>query len=107
MDSITIGSLCLAVWRISNILIFENGPWYIFREIRSEIGIKHDEDDFPYEIPNTSWGELFSCIVCISVWVAGGFSFLFLLSPGVALIFSLPFSISAVALLIDKWYTTK
>jgi hypothetical protein len=52
----------LAVWRVSYLLASESGPWRVFERIRRRAG-------------NGFWGELLSCLYCLSVWVAAPFAF--------------------------------
>ena len=47
----------LAVWRVSYLLVFESGPWNLLARLRN-----HFAQGF--------WGELTSCLYCVSVWVA-------------------------------------
>jgi hypothetical protein len=47
----------LAVWRVSHLVVREDGPWRVFATLRRRA-------------ESTMWGELFSCIYCMSLWVA-------------------------------------
>jgi hypothetical protein len=53
----------LGVWRVSHLLYAENGPWNIVERFRQRIGAGF-------------WGSLFSCFLCLSLWVAGPFALL-------------------------------
>ena len=46
----------LAIWRLTHLVVKEDGPWNSFRRLRQ---------NFP--------GQLFSCFYCLSVWVAAPF----------------------------------
>ncbi|MGB9196011.1 MAG: hypothetical protein WCB53_03700 [Terriglobales bacterium] len=52
----------LAVWRVSYLLVYENGPWNLFVRIRHYLG-------------HGFWGEVTNCFYCASVWVALPFAF--------------------------------
>jgi hypothetical protein len=85
--------VALAVWRVSNMVLFETGPWFVFTRLRSWLGVHHDEDGIPEAWPV---GSVLECLWCFSVWVA-------LVLAIVPWWFSLPFALSAAAVLIGKW----
>ena len=47
----------LAVWRITHLLEAEDGPWDMLARFRLWVG-------------NGSWGRLFDCFYCLSIWIA-------------------------------------
>src|SRR5688500_13648322 len=47
----------LAVWRLTHLLAQEDGPWDVFRRLRSAVS----------RVPG---GRLLSCFYCLSLWVA-------------------------------------
>jgi len=53
----------LGVWRVSHLLHAENGPWNIVERFRQRIGAG-------------LWSGLFSCFLCLSLWVAVPFALL-------------------------------
>jgi Protein of unknown function (DUF1360) len=57
----------IATWRVTNMLVYETGPWFIFTKIRAKTGILHDEDGHPIGWPI---GNMLKCFYCTSVWVA-------------------------------------
>lgn len=95
--------LCLGVWRISSLLVNEGGPWDIFRKVRSAIGFEHDPPGIPTVAPDGFWGELFSCVWCISMWVGGVLTLSYFLAPGAVFWILLPFAVSGAAIFIDRW----
>ncbi|HEX6894957.1 MAG TPA: DUF1360 domain-containing protein [Bryobacteraceae bacterium] len=52
----------LATWRITHLIVREDGPWRVIVRIRRSAGAGF-------------WGELMDCFYCSSVWVAAIFSF--------------------------------
>jgi len=51
----------LAVWRVTHLVVAEDGPWYVFQRLRraaAAIGLER----------------LVSCFYCASVWIAIGFA---------------------------------
>ena len=47
----------LAVWRITNLLASEAGPWNFFLRLRTWAS-------------HTFWGSLLDCFYCLSLWIA-------------------------------------
>lgn len=105
MDIFRFAVLALAIWRISNMLVNEDGPWMAFEHLRLRVGLQPApceectrETDPPGQMP----GSLFSCVWCLSVWVGAVVALLALLLPGVMFWLCMPFALSAVACLIDR-----
>ena len=53
----------VAVWRVTHMLAFEDGPGLAFNKLR-----KRAEQTF--------WGEVLACFYCLSLWVAAPFALL-------------------------------
>ena len=53
----------IAVWRITHLLAFEEGPGAILEKLRQRI-----KPGF--------WGKVFECFYCLSLWVAAPFALL-------------------------------
>jgi Protein of unknown function (DUF1360) len=51
----------LAVWRVTHMLTFGDGPWSAFRTLRQRAG-------------QGFWGELLNCFYCLSMWAAAPFA---------------------------------
>ena len=92
--------LALATWRITSILQGERGPWAVFERIRERMGIEHDEDGHPTSYPDTELGRLTSCPLCGSVWIGACLAGVYFASPVAGLLLALPFTLSALAILI-------
>lgn len=95
-------ALILATWRVSAMLTKETGPFHIFERMRELSGIEHDADGGVLIVPNKLFAELFSCVWCVSIWVATFWAVLWFFLPDIAFYASLPFAISTVAILIDR-----
>ena len=82
----------LATWRVSNMLVREEGPYKVFQKLREATGIIHDDEGRVLATPDNN---LLSCVWCVSVWIAA----ISLMMPGwlVKLL-----AISAIAISIDK-----
>ena len=81
----------MAVWRVSSLLVHEDGPHAIFRRSRDHCERKG------YEL----FWQLLQCVWCTSVWVAGGLLALWLIRPQLAFMLALPLSWSALAIIIQ------
>lgn len=57
----------LATWRLSYMLVREDGPFRLARKLRDVTGIECDEDGRVFSYPD--WNPL-HCVYCTSVWVA-------------------------------------
>jgi len=53
----------IAVWRVTHLLAFEDGPGLVFKRLRKRA-------------ERTFWGEVFECFYCLSLWVAAPFALL-------------------------------
>lgn len=52
----------LGVWRITHLLVAEDGPWDASARFREAVG-------------NGVWGKLLDCFSCLSLWVSVPFAF--------------------------------
>lgn len=83
----------LAVWRVSSLLVHEQGPFNVFTKIRELAGIQHDTDGKVWIIPSNFFAQVLSCVWCVSLWVS--FVFIF---EGISTVLAL----SAMAILIER-----
>lgn len=80
--------LSLAVWRISNLLVNEDGPYQMLAEFRhSAVKVTH----------------LFECVFCLSVWLGLIVAVAWYFYPFWAVVVTLPFALSAGAILADRY----
>lgn len=66
--------VALAAWRVTYMLVHEEGPFEIFDRIRWLAGIRYDEVSIPYA--SNGIAGAFLCVFCLSVWVGLLFAFL-------------------------------
>lgn len=62
----------LATWRLTRLLVVEEGPFKIFYKLRTATGIEYDIDNDTDEVFvswHPSWNPLY-CEWCTSLWVA-------------------------------------
>lgn len=57
--------LSLACWRLTYMLVWEDGPWEVIKRFREWSGIVEDGTG-----SENGWSPL-GCMYCTSVWVAG------------------------------------
>lgn len=90
----------LATWRISHMLLYENGPFRMLRRLRVMLGVVYyDEHD---DAVATAKYEITTCIWCLSVWVGACVGVLWLLVPVWAFWIVLPYALSACAVMISQ-----
>lgn len=80
----------LGVWRITNILMYEDGPYEIFSRFRKWVGTESE------------LGKMFSCFWCLSVTVSILVTIFICFRPDWAFIFCLPFGLSAIAIILAE-----
>lgn len=102
MRAVELVVIGLAVWRVSSLLTSEHGPFHIFSRLRERFGIVHNGNGRPAQWPDNFWGELLTCVWCISPYVGLFASVLYYLSGSVIVWLCLPFALSAVAILVNK-----
>lgn len=88
--------LSLAVWRISALLVIEDGPFDIFARFRRFIGVRYREN-------NTAYGtnviaQLFTCVWCLSIWVGFGLAWASGYSVNIHSYFLVGLALSAMAI---------
>lgn len=92
---------CLATWRVSSLLVNEEGPFYVFKRLRESVGIEHDEAGNVFMIPGTFFAGILSCVWCSSMWVGFGWVVFWLTVPWLALLWAMGLAFSAGAILIE------
>jgi hypothetical protein len=98
---LTIITMALATWRIASLLSNEYGPFDVFAKIRKWVGVELDELSQPYG--SNMIARAFTCVWCLSVWVALAFTGVWLVNARLALIISLPFALSTAAILVEHY----
>jgi hypothetical protein len=94
--------LALATWRVSHLFTQEEGPFGIFTKVREKIGrIEHDADGIVVMTPETFFGQLLSCVWCLSVWAGTFFFVAYYLFPE-SIVLAYPFALSASAIWVER-----
>lgn len=94
LDLIILG---LATWRISSIVVNEDGPFDIFFKMRAKMGITALDP-----VPETFWAGLFGCVYCLSVWVGAILILSAIMDKMVTVYLMLPFALSAIAVILEE-----
>lgn len=110
--------LALATWRLSSLLVEEDGPFGVFRSLRAFAGAgefsQHGLDATrltPQEIekvmmragrPESFLAGLLSCVWCISVWVGAFWVILTAFLPTFTFYAALVFALSAAAIFLQE-----
>lgn len=89
----------LVAWRVSSLLLREDGPFRIFDRVRDLVGANRSGE-------LSALAGLFTCIWCISVWVGAALT----LTHGIFVgwdwwLWLLPFGISTLVLLLERIMT--
>ena len=66
MDAIQFLILALAVWRVSSLLVREEGPGRVFEHIRHLAGVRYEEGEVIF-LNHFAKGVV--CIACSSIWI--------------------------------------
>ncbi len=88
-----------ATWRLSHMLLKENGPYTVFRRLREKFGVTYypDSNDVAsYE------HEITVCIWCLSMWVGAGVALLYRMFGSNASWVVAPYAFSAFAASWDR-----
>jgi hypothetical protein len=89
----------LAVWRLSSLFSYEEGPFGIFDKIRVLVGVKYDDMSNPYGENVISKGIL--CNWCNSVWFAVIITAMDYYIRSFTIILMFPLAISSLVILLD------
>lgn len=101
MELARIAAAILATWRITALLYWDNGPWYIFLRLREwATAMQHilDDERAILTVPrHPFWHDLFGCFWCLSLWVG------ILLTPLAIWCWwvLIPFALSGAAILLS------
>lgn len=89
----------VATWRVSHMLLYENGPFHIFRFIRIRLGVIYHHSEENYVVGYKY--EITTCIWCLSMWVGLAVTLLQRWSPW-AVWLLLPHTFSAITVMLHR-----
>lgn len=93
--------LMLATFRITSLLVDEDGPLDLFLRFRQLIGVRVDKDGETYGKNPFATG--FTCLWCVSVWIGMGWATLYFFFPNGTFLVAMPLALSTGAILVDRW----
>lgn len=92
--------LALATWRLTSLLVWEDGPFEMFARLRHLLGVRYDETSLAY---GTNWfAKGVVCPACASVWFGTLWGVAYLLWHPTWYI-ALPLALSAGAIALERW----
>ena len=91
--------LALATWRITSLVVDEEGPGRIFERLRVKLGVKYDEKNERYSA--NIIGEYLNCVWCASYIIGATVILIYFIVPWSIYLFS-AFAFSAISMLCDK-----
>jgi hypothetical protein len=92
--------LALATWRLSSLLVNEEGPFSVFTNLRYLAGVRFDEYSQSYG--KNVVADALQCVWCASVWIAIIWFAAWLLFGAIATTVAIPFALSAVACIVEE-----
>ncbi len=94
---LVLGLIC---WRVSSLLVREDGPYDILAKFRRYIGVYFDEFSRPQG--RNVIAKAFTCVWCLSVWMGLGLAWASEYSTNVLKYIGVALALSALAIIIDE-----
>lgn len=92
--------LALATWRMTSLLVWEDGPFEVFVRLRHRLGVRYDERSERY---GSNWfAKGVVCPACASVWFGALWAGAYWLWADVWWL-ALPLALSALAVGWERW----
>lgn len=92
--------LILATWRLTSLLVWEDGPFEAFAHLRYFLGVRYDDYNNAY---GTNWfAKGVICPSCASVWFGIVLGIAYMLYPPIWWV-ALPLALSAGAIALERW----
>ena len=100
--------LSLAIWRLSYMFVWEDGPFDILETFREKIGVRYTVDNdrqaaSGMPLWRTTVVDVFLCVYCMSVWWSIFFAILYYIQPFLAVALAVPFALSTGAIMVNRW----
>lgn len=89
--------LALATFKLSSMMVIEQGPAGIYAKFRDLIGIKYRQGDF---IPENWLASEMTCQYCAMIYPALILTLLYFFFPRVTIYISFPFALSTIGTLL-------
>ena len=101
---LVVAILALTTWRITSLLVYEDGPKDIFARFRYLIGVRYDDRSEAYG--DNQFAKAFTCLWCLSPYVGAILVVLWLLWAGIIYLY-LPLALSAAAIMIEGFFVVR
>jgi hypothetical protein len=92
--------LGLATWRISSLLVNEDGPWDLLGRLRDTLGVSYDELSRP--VGENVIARALTCVWCVSPYLALAFYLAYQLIPGPTMVLGWILAISSIAIIVEE-----
>ena len=99
LDASILLVVSLAVFRISLMIVSEDGPFTIFPRFKRWIGVRYDQYSQVYA--TNEFAKLFTCVWCLSLWLGLAVTVFAYFFPVIAFWVAMPFACSAVAVILS------
>lgn len=93
--------LMLATFRITSLLVDEDGPLSLFSRFRQLVGVRVDKNGETYGKNVIATG--LTCLWCTSVWVGIAWAIAYFFSPNGTILIAMPLALSSGAILVSRW----
>ena len=84
--------LALATWRVSSMLVEEDGPFECLEKLRHWLGVRYDEQSYAYG--ENELAKMLTCIWCVAPFVGLFWAIFWLALPKAAFVAALPFALT-------------
>lgn len=91
----------LAAWRLAALLSYERGPFDIFINFRSLLGIEHDSTSYePSSWPQNPIAQAITCVWCLGLYTAAlSWAIWEFVEPKIVMVVAA----SAVLVMVERW----
>lgn len=93
--------LALATFRITSLLVDEDGPFGLFFKLRYLVGVRKDQNGRIYGKNTIATGLI--CLWCTSVWIGIAWAVTYFVFPDGTILVAMPLALSSGAILVDRW----
>ena len=100
METLSFVILALAIYRLTVLLVYDSGPFFVMDRFRAWAGIRYDALNQQYLLNEFARG--LACGYCVSLWVALVVVPLYLLFDWFVWL-CLPFALSAVTVILEAF----
>jgi Na+/H+ antiporter NhaC len=98
----TILGLGLICWRITSLLVREDGPFDIFAKFRKFVGVRYNE--YSVQVGTNVFAKLLTCVWCASIWVSLALAWASEYSVNVLSYLGVSLILSVLTILIDEYF---